>query len=60
MTLLRRNTINIHWPVLLVLIVCVFSLPAGAQPWDGNGTPNEPYLIYDANDMQEIGANPGD
>jgi hypothetical protein len=32
-------------------------VPAAAQPWDGNGVEGDPYLIYDACDMQQIGAD---
>ncbi|MHC4500199.1 MAG: GLUG motif-containing protein [Planctomycetota bacterium] len=38
-------------------MVCLSGSAAFGQPWDGNGTPNEPYLIYDACDMQVIGAD---
>jgi len=40
-----------------VLLVCLFSSAAFGQPWDGNGVEGDPYLIYDACDMQAIGAN---
>jgi hypothetical protein len=32
-------------------------IPAHADPWEGAGTAESPYLIYDANDMQAIGAD---
>jgi hypothetical protein len=38
-------------------VVCVFGGTVFGQPWDGNGTPNDPYQIWDANDMQAIGAD---
>jgi len=48
--------------VLLAAILGVWglSISAHADPWFGAGTAESPYLIYDANDMQAIGANPGD
>jgi hypothetical protein len=53
----KSPSINIRGVVFGVVIVCVFGTAAFGQPWDGNGTPNEPYLIYDACDMQVIGAD---
>ena len=43
--------------VLLVVILGVWGLSISAQaaPWDGAGTAESPYLIYDSNDMQAIG-----
>lgn len=38
-------------------IICLPSLPAGAQYGGGTGAPNDPYLIYTAEQMNEIGAN---
>jgi len=45
---------------ILLAVLTIFSicLPAQGQPWDGNGIEGDPYLIYDANDMQAIGADP--
>jgi len=43
--------------VLLAVVVCVFGGTVFGQPWDGNGVEGDPYLIYDANDMQAIGAD---
>ncbi|MHC4157509.1 MAG: GLUG motif-containing protein [Planctomycetota bacterium] len=42
---------------LAYLLVCLLALPAMGQPWSGSGTPNDPYQIWDACDMQAIGAN---
>ena len=53
-----RSSVNIRRAVLLVVVVCVFGTAAFGQPWDGNGVEGDPYLIYDACDMQAIGANP--
>jgi len=47
--------------VLLSLAIYIFTLPAQAQNYGGgSGTPQYPYLIYDPNHMQQIGANPHD
>lgn len=40
-----------------LFIICLMSLPAGAQYDGGTGEPNDPYLIYTAEQMNEIGAN---
>jgi len=45
--------------LVIVVVVCFFSLPAYSQPWDGNGVEGDPYQIWTAADMQAIGANPG-
>jgi hypothetical protein len=44
-------------PLLFLFAVCSFTLPSYAQPWFGGGEPNDPYLIYDANDMRAIRDN---
>jgi len=54
---LRSSSIKSRGAAFLAFLVCLFGLPAFGQPWDGNGTPNYPYLIYDACDMQAIGAD---
>ena len=38
--------------LLLCITILAMAAPLWAQPWDGSGEPNDPYLIYDANDMQ--------
>lgn len=55
---LRSSSIDIRRAVFLALIICLFGLPAFGQPWDGNGTAEDPYQIWDANDMNAIGADP--
>jgi len=45
----------------LSLAICILALPAQAQNYGGGaGTPQYPYLIYDPNHIQAIGANPDD
>jgi len=46
--------------ILLLSAVCFFSLTAEAKYGGGTGEPNEPYLIYDANQMNAIGADSND
>jgi len=45
---------------ILLVILAVFGIcqKGLGQPWDGNGVEGEPYLIYTAEDMQAIGADP--
>ena len=51
--------IRSFYRVEVVLIVALaMAAPVWAQPWDGSGTEGDPYLIYDADDMQRIGADP--
>lgn len=50
---------------LLLLCICTFvlfniALPAQAKYGGGTGEPNDPYLIFDANQMNAIGAEPND
>jgi hypothetical protein len=40
-----------------VVLACVLYSVAFGQPWDGNGVEGDPYQIWDANDMQAIGAD---
>jgi len=52
---------KIQWAVSLFLVILYFSgLPAQAQYGGGTGEPNDPYLIYTAEQMNAIGAEPND
>ncbi|MHC4676450.1 MAG: GLUG motif-containing protein [Planctomycetota bacterium] len=42
---------------VMVVLVCVFCAGAFGQPWEGNGVEGDPYQIWTAVDMQEIGAD---
>ena len=44
----------------LLIIICLFSLPVQAQYDGGNGTAENPYLIYTAEHMNAIGVNSDD
>ena len=52
-----RNS-NLLGIALIVIVVC--SLSAEGKYGGGSGEPNDPYLIYDANHMQAIGADAND
>jgi len=43
--------------LLMLFFTCLFVLPAEAQYGGGTGEPNDPYLIYTAEQMNEIGAD---
>jgi hypothetical protein len=49
-------------PIMAVLVcgLSIFPSPAQAKYGGGAGEPNDPYLIYDANHMQAIGADAND
>ncbi|MGD8500631.1 MAG: GLUG motif-containing protein [Phycisphaerales bacterium] len=44
-------------PLLVLLAICLFGRPAEAEYGGGTGQPDDPYLIYTAEQMNEIGAN---
>jgi hypothetical protein len=46
--------------ITAALLLGALCTPAHTACWQGGGTTESPYLIYDANDMQAIGANPDD
>jgi hypothetical protein len=43
----------------LLITICLFSFPVQAQYGGGSGTAEDPYLIYTAEQMNEIGLNKG-
>jgi len=47
-------------PVLVLLGIFLFGLPAEAKYGGGMGEPNDPYLIYTADQMDAIAADPND
>ena len=52
---------KIQWVIsLLLLMLYFYSLPTQAQYGGGSGTDEEPYLIYTAEQMNAIGAEPND
>jgi len=46
--------------LFVFVIICFSTLPVQAKYGGGTGEPNEPYLIFDANQMNAIGAEPND
>ncbi len=46
--------------LLMLFFVCLLVLPVEAQYGGGTGEPNNPYLIYTAEQMNEIGADPNE
>ncbi len=53
----RKEQNTFTMPLSVLLIICLLVLPAGAQYGGGTGQPHDPYLIYTAEQMNEIGAN---
>jgi hypothetical protein len=52
---------KIRWAISLLLVMLYFySIPAQAQYGGGTGQPNDPYLIYTAEQMNAIGTEPND
>ena len=46
--------------LLLLPAICLSALPVHAKYGGGTGEPNDPYLIFDANQMNAIGADSND
>jgi hypothetical protein len=46
--------------ITVIFVICFFALPAQAKYGGGTGEPNDPYLIFDANQMNAIGADSND
>jgi|GEM_PF-1724643 len=44
----------------ILLTICLFGLPATAKYGGGNGTAEDPYLIYTAEQMNIIGTDAND
>jgi hypothetical protein len=52
---------KIQWAISLLLVMLYFyGMPAQAQYGGGTGEPNDPYLIYTAEQMNEIGLHEDD
>ncbi|MHC4111304.1 MAG: GLUG motif-containing protein, partial [Planctomycetota bacterium] len=51
---------NLLRKVTVLFVICCCCLPAQAKYGGGNGTSDYPYLIYDANQMNAIGADSND
>ena len=60
----RHVSTHKHIVPLIISIVLPFafllSRPPAEPKYGGSGEPNDPYLIYTAEQMNEIGANRGD
>ena len=54
-----RNS-RVLWSILLLIGVCLVSMPAQAQFGGGTGEPDDPYLISTDRQMNTIGTNPDD
>jgi hypothetical protein len=56
----RYKSFKITQLLLLYLVVCLFVEPVHAKYEGGTGTAADPYLIYTAEQMNEIGTHSGD
>lgn len=54
-----RNS-RVLWVIPLLVAIFSLSFPAYAQYGGGTGDPNDPYLIYTAEQLYDIGTNPED
>jgi hypothetical protein len=51
---------NLLGKITVLFVICCCCLPAQGKYGGGTGGPNDPYLIYDANQMNAIGADSND
>jgi len=58
MTMARKS--QVLQTILFIITICLFSFPARAKYGGGSGTAEEPYLIFTAQELNTIGANPAD
>lgn len=56
----ERNNSRIVRTIPVLIAVCLFSIPTQAQYGGGTGEPNDPYLVYTAEQTNAIGAEPND
>jgi len=58
--MMNARYIETRRTVLFLIVVCLLGFPARAQYGGGTGEPNAPYLIYTAEHLNAIGAEPND
>jgi len=58
--MVRASISNLLGKITIVVVICCFCLPVQAKYGGGTGEPNDPYLIFDANQMNAIGADSND
>jgi hypothetical protein len=51
----RASISNLLWKITVVVVICSCGVPAHAKYGGGTGEPNDPYFIYTAEQMNEIG-----
>jgi len=56
----RKQSGKLTLPLVVLLAICLFGRAAEAQYGGGTGEPNDPYLIYTAEQMNEIGLHEED
>lgn len=56
----KSRNARLLWLIPLSITMCLFSFPAYAQYGGGTGEPNDPYLIYTAEQLNTIGLHQED
>jgi len=56
----ETRTSSLLGKFIVSVVICCFCLQAHAKYGGGTGEPNDPYFIYDANQMNAIGADSND
>ena len=56
----NKTNVRLINVLLVMLFACFLSMPAKAEYGGGTGEPDDSYLIYNAEQMNEIGADPND
>ncbi|UCG57185.1 MAG: hypothetical protein JSU70_20260 [Phycisphaerales bacterium] len=56
----EARSARIRWTASVLVTVCVVTSSARAKYGGGTGEPNDPYLIYTAEQLNAIGAQPND
>jgi len=51
---------SLLWKITVLFVICCFCFPVWGKYGGGSGTPEDPYLIYNANQMNAIGADSND
>ncbi len=56
----NKTNVRLINVLLVMLFACFLSMPAKSEYGGGTGEPDDSYLIYNAEQMNEIGADPND
>ena len=56
----RAKNSSLLGKITVIIVICFFVLPVQAKYGGGTGEPNDPYMIYTADQMNAIGADSND